>query len=88
MRTRNTILSEITAGELTMIEGILELDKLAEQGNWIPACGGTEVPFFTRSGDRVLYCWQPRTGKHAYLDLGTDIIIPDENLAAYGLAGY
>ena len=85
MRTRREILSDASAGELTIIEAILELDKLATQGNWIPACGGAEVPFNTRSGHRVLYCWQPSTGKHAYLDLGTDIIIPDEDLCHYGL---
>src|SRR5271169_5761582 len=31
----------------------------ASQGNWEPACGGTEVPFTTRTGRRLLYCWQP-----------------------------
>lgn len=87
MRTRQEILSDVTTNELTMIEGLLELDKLAEQGNWIPACGGTEVPFFTRAGHKVLYCWQPSTGKHAYLDMGTDIIIPNEDLVHYGLMG-
>ncbi len=50
----------------------------AEQGNWFPACGGTEVPFTTRTGRRLLYCWQPSTGRHAYLDCGTDIILSDE----------
>jgi len=49
----------------------------AEQGNWIPACGGTETPFYTRTGRRLLYCWQPSTGRHAYLDLGTDLILSD-----------
>jgi len=46
--------------------------------NWIPACGGTEVPFTTRSGYRLLYCYQPSTGKHAYLNCETDIILTDE----------
>ena len=87
MRTRQAILSDVTAGELTMIEGILELDALAEQGNWIPACGGLEVPFTTRNGHKVLYCWQPSTGKHAYLDMGSDLIIPNEDLVHYGLMG-
>lgn len=49
-----------------------------EQGNWMPANAGTEEPFLTRSGRRLLYCYQPSTGKHAYLDLGTDIILTDE----------
>lgn len=58
-----------------------ELDarmKAAEQGNWVPACGGTEVPFNTRTGRRLLYCWQPSTGRHAYLDLATDYFLTDE----------
>lgn len=50
--------------------------------NWIPACGGTEVPFFTRTGRKLHYVWQPSTGKHAYLDCGTDIILSDEEASA------
>ena len=46
--------------------------------NWIPACGGTEVPFVTRTGRKLLYCYQPSTGNHAYLDCGTDLILSDE----------
>jgi hypothetical protein len=46
--------------------------------NWFPACGGTEQPFTSRSGRRLLYCWQPSTGNHAYLDLGSDLILSDE----------
>ena len=55
----------------------------AEQGNWYPACGRTEEPFYARSGRRLLYCYQPSTGKHAYLDCDTDLILSDEeaNLA-------
>lgn len=48
------------------------------QGNWYPACGGTEVPFRTRTGRTLLYCWQPATGLHAYLDVETDLILSDE----------
>jgi hypothetical protein len=51
--------------------------KKAEQGPWLPACGGTEVPFVTRTGRRLLYCWQPSTGRHAYLDCGTDMLLSD-----------
>ncbi len=49
-----------------------------DQGDWKPACGGTETPFETRSGRRLLYCWQPSTGRHAYLDMGTDLILSDD----------
>lgn len=57
---------------------LTERASKAEQGNWVPACGGTEVPFNTRTGRRLLYCWQPSTGKHAYLDLGTDYFLTNE----------
>jgi hypothetical protein len=50
--------------------------------DWIPACNGTEVPFTSRTGMRLLYCWQPSTGKHAYLNLDTDIILTDEEASA------
>lgn len=51
------------------------------QGPWVPACGGTETPFTTRTGRRLLYCYQAATGKHAYLDLGTDLILSDDEAA-------
>ena len=63
---------------MTVAEMIAERDAKASQGPWVPACGGTETPFTTRSGARLLYCWQPSTGKHAYLNLGTDMILTDE----------
>ena len=57
---------------------INQLAEKAAQGNWIPACGGTEVPFKSRSGKTLLYCWQQSTGRHAYLDCGSDLILSDE----------
>lgn len=62
----------------TLTEILNEKQAKAEQGNWIPACGGTEVPFLTRSGKRLLYMWQPSTGRHAYLDMGSDMFLNDE----------
>jgi hypothetical protein len=53
-------------------------DAKAAQGNWVPANNRTEVPFTTRNGFRLLYCYQPTTGKHAYLDCGADIILTDD----------
>jgi hypothetical protein len=47
------------------------------EGYWIPACNGTETPIKVK-GFRLLYCWNPVTGKHAYLNLDTDIILSDE----------
>jgi hypothetical protein len=46
--------------------------------NWYPACGGTERPFVSRGGHRLLYVWQPATGNHAYLNLDTDVILSDD----------
>ena len=61
---------------------IKKLEEKAAQGNWFPACGGTETPFKSRSGKVLLYCWQPSTGRHAYLDCGTDIILSDDEARA------
>ena len=65
----------------TLAQIIVESEAKAAQGDWIPACNRTETPFLTKSGRTLLYCWQPSTGKHAYLDCGTDLILSDE--AAY-----
>jgi hypothetical protein len=54
--------------------------------DWIPANGGTETPFVSRSGARLLYCWQPSTGRHAYLNCDNDCIMSDEDaMAALGM---
>jgi len=45
---------------------------------WIPACGGTEVPFKARNGKTLWYMWNRVTGEHAYLDVGTDIFLSNE----------
>lgn len=66
----------------TLVEMLNESDARRAQGDWIPACGGTEVPFTARSGRRLLYVWQPSTGRHAYMDLGTDFILSDAEAAA------
>ena len=59
-----------------------ELQKNVKSDNWVPACGGTELPFKSRSGKRLQYVWQPSTGQHAYLDLDSDIILSDEEAEA------
>ena len=63
---------------MTVAEMIEADTRKREQGNWVPACGGAEVPTMTRSGRRLLYCWQQSTGRHAYLDCDTDFILTDE----------
>jgi len=62
----------------TLSERIAELDAKKSQGNWTPASGGTEMIFTSRSGIRLLYCYQASTGKHAYLNVDTDIILSNE----------
>jgi hypothetical protein len=64
--------------ELTIEKAITAAEQRKAQGNWYPACGGTETEFKSRTGRRLLYCWQPSTGRHAYLDLDSDIILSDE----------
>lgn len=64
---------------MNIIEALKKSDERKAQGNWVPACGGTEVPFKTRSGRTLLYCYQPSSGRHAYLDCGTDLILSDED---------
>lgn len=66
----------------TLVELLEASDARKAQGSWVPACGGTEVPFTTRTGARLLYCYQPSTGRHAYLDCGTDLILTDAEAAA------
>lgn len=44
---------------------------------WVPACGGTEVPTRTRTGARLLYCFNPHLMKHAYINCDTDMILED-----------
>jgi len=51
--------------------------------NWYPASDGTEEPFISRSGKRLLYCYQPSTRNHAYLDVDCDIILTDEESRQY-----
>lgn len=66
----------------TLAAYITRMDAWKDQGEWIPACGGTEVAFLTRGGATLLYCYQPRSGKHAYLDVGTDLILTDDEANA------
>jgi hypothetical protein len=46
--------------------------------HWVPANGGTETPFIARDGKRLLWCYNPATGKHAYLDCRSDVVLTDE----------
>ena len=48
------------------------------RSDWVPACGGTETPFTTRIGHRLLYMWNPSTGEHAYYDVVNDIFLSND----------
>ena len=52
------------------------------QPGWIAACGGTEAPFTTRTGRRLLYMWNPTTGEHAYYDVGNDVFLSNDEATA------
>jgi hypothetical protein len=77
--------ARILAGQLYSAACDLDMKLMCRNGSkqdvWIAACGGTETPFMSRSGKRLLYCYNPGLQKHAYLDLGTDIILTDEEAA-------
>jgi len=45
---------------------------------WVPANGGTETEFVSRTGRRLLYCYNSALARHAYLDLGSDMILTDD----------
>ena len=62
------------------------LDAWKAQGSWIPANGGSETPTTYPSGRRLLYCYQQRTGRHAYLDCDTDMILTDDE--AFTIMGH
>ena len=56
------------------------------QPEWVPACGGTETPFTTRTGRRLLHKWNPTTGEHPYYDDANDVFLSaDEATAALAM---
>lgn len=68
---------------MNLLEALEAKQRRADQGPWVPACAGTETPFTTRGGFRLLYCWQPSSGRHAYLNLDADMFLTtDEALRA------
>jgi hypothetical protein len=52
---------------------------------YVPACGGTEKPFITRTGRKLQYCYNPCLNDHAYVDCMSDLILSQEDAeAAFG----
>lgn len=78
MRTFNIHKQTPIMEKMNIAELIKTMEDKAKNGNWIPACGGTEKPFKSRSGKTLLYCWQQSTGRHAYLDCETDLILSQD----------
>ena len=78
MNSTNVLTLVAIMNNLSLADLLKAQDEAREQGDWQPANGGSEEPFFTRSKRRLLYCWQPSTGKHAYLDMDSDLILSDE----------
>ena len=68
----------IAVAEMSLSEQIEAIQYARTNDDWFPACDGTETPFLSRSGIRMLYCWQPSTGRLAYLNCETDMLMTDE----------
>ena len=52
-----------------------EYDRAVEEkaDRWVAACGGVEEPFVHQTRT-YLYVFNPASGEHGYLDIGTDIV--------------
>ncbi len=46
----------------------------ANADTWVPANGGTETPVCDRIGRKFLYVFNPRTGRHDWLDIADDTV--------------
>ena len=57
-----------------------EAARISRADRWVPACGGLETPFRTRSGARLLYVYNFARGRHAFLDCNTDMILEDSEV--------
>ena len=55
----------------------------ARRDIWLPASRGTETPFIARSGAKLQYVFNPKSGNHAYLRVDSDMILSDEEAAMH-----
>lgn len=78
MKTEEALVLISIVNSAPLSEILEAVDEARAQGPWTPASGGTEEVFRSRTGRRLLYCWQQTTGKHAYLDVDTDMILTDD----------
>lgn len=75
------LIDAVKSGTMTLDQALRASEARANQGAWVPASNQTEVPFVTRSGHKLLYCYQASTGRHGYLNCETDMILSDEEAA-------
>jgi hypothetical protein len=83
-RTANTVTPEGVADTLQRVRQEQRERGLTEYGRavanmedrWVVACGGSEEPF-EYWGERWLYVFHPRSGKHGYLNMSTDVVHED-----------
>ena len=54
--------------------------RITKADRWVPACGGSEIPYIDRNGRKVLYVYNFATNTHGFLDCQNDIVWPDEKL--------
>ncbi|NDD54469.1 hypothetical protein EBZ39_11435 [bacterium] len=81
MDSENKVTMELTQKEVELIQKVRQYEQTRMSpldDNWYPACGGTEQVFRSRSGRRLLYCWQPSTGKHVYFDVDNDVFLTNQ----------
>jgi hypothetical protein len=52
------------------------------ENRWLPANGGQEEVFTSRSGIRMLYCYNPATEEHRYINADTDLVMTNEEARA------
>ena len=78
LSTQTEVRKALDAGTITLAQAIDASDAVRHQtGKWVSGCGGTETPF-KFEGQTYLYCWHTGTGKHAYLHVESDTIMPDD----------
>ena len=84
--TKKQLIAEVEALEADLRlakaelwESLGERDRLRadyiKRDVWVPACGGKETPFRSRTGAMLTYMWNQTTGEHAYYNHDTDTFL-------------
>ena len=73
---------EVKRGSLDFALQEVEVEHYSHGGQvhertdvWVPACGGMETPFKSKSGAMLTYMWNQTTGEHAYYNHDTDTFL-------------